>query len=61
MDEPSKPPQDIPPHDYAVIRSAGSMIKWENVYWTWHGGEWVYRGEAPRDVPDELLGGGPIS
>jgi hypothetical protein len=42
-----KPPQDVPPHDYAVIRSAGAIRTWNGAYWAWIGGDWVYRGEVP--------------
>jgi hypothetical protein len=35
-----RPPRDLPPHDFAVIRSVGELRWWNGRRWRWDGREW---------------------
>lgn len=39
-DEPRTPPKDFPPNDWAVIRSAGELCRYDGRIWRWDGRDW---------------------
>jgi hypothetical protein len=52
MTAPETPPADIPPYDFAVIRSVGALRVWEDHVWRWDGKTWqLVKGRTNR-TPD---------